>query len=112
MATYPLTRFSKGTDFVARESTLVDIASDGTPRGVITSAKVVYDVKLIHRFLTAAEASSLESFWSTYQADQIDVTWKSETYELYFLRRPVTRHLGGGWWSAECDLVGNRDDGG
>lgn len=112
MASYPNTTYDAGASRVTpRESVAVDASDGGTIRGVSTRAAEVYDLKLVHLGLSEAEAATLESFYNTNKVAQIDVTWRSVTYNCQFVSKPDVEPWQGALWSVTSTLVGKRSDG-
>jgi hypothetical protein len=85
-----------------------DLLADGTPI-VRTYATVDgYRFKLVHSYITYAQALSVEAVWAANRNDTIVLTWAMDglDYDVYFDGAPqIGRHEGGKWW-AKAEVVG------
>ncbi len=111
MASYPNTSYSPSSRVVPRESIAMDVASDGTLRGVVTATGEVYDVVLVHPFLTEAQAATIESFYTSNRTASVDVTWRGVTLACRFAGKPVVEPAGGVYWQVTSKLIGRKSDG-
>ena len=112
MAAYPNTDYDAGASRVEpRSSVSVDVADSGNVRGVSLRAVETYDLKLVHLGLSEAEAATIESFFTTNKTAQVDVTWRSVTYNCQFVIKPSVEPWHGALWQVTSTLVGKRSDG-
>lgn len=112
MAAYPNTVYDSAASRVSpRESVAVDVADSGNVRGVSLRAVEAYDLKLVHLGLSEAEAATIESFYVTNKALEVDVTWRSVTYNCQFTAKPSVDPWQGALWQVTSTLVGKRSDG-
>lgn len=111
MASYPTTEYHKGSQVLPRNNIALDVAEDGSVRGRKLHTKETYDVLLVHSYRTEAEANTLEDFYEGSPTQQVDVTWRSVTYNCYWAGKPAVEHDDGASWTVKCSLVGVRSDG-
>ena len=111
MASYPTTDYHKGSQVVPRTNIALDVAEDGTVRGRKLHTKETYDVVLVHSYQTEAEANTLEDFYEGAPTQQVDVAWRSVTYNCYWASKPVVEHDDAAFWRVTSVLVGVRSDG-
>lgn len=111
MATYPNTTYSPASRVTPREAIAMDVASDGTIRGRVISTGEVYDITLVHEYLSESDAQTLETFYGSNRVAQIDVTWRGDTYQCYFAGKPNVVSAGGVYWTVTSTLVGRLSDG-
>lgn len=111
MASYPNTRYSESSRVAPRESVAIDTASDGTLRGMIVTTGEVYDIKLVHQYLTETDAQTIETFYNNNRVASIDVTWRGDTYACLFARKPEVEPAGGVYWTVTSTLIGRLSDG-
>lgn len=112
MASYPTTTYHDGSQVVPRTNIALDVAEDGTVRGRKLHTKETYDVTLIHSYQTQAEAETIESFYEGAPTQQVDVTWRGDTYNCYWAGKPALENTDGALWKVTARLVGVRSDGG
>ncbi len=112
MASYPTSVFHKGSQVVPRNNIALDVAEDGSVRGRKLHTKETYDLTLIHSYQTQTAAETIESFYETSSTQQVDVTWRGDTYNCYWAGKPSLNNEGGALWNVTCRLVGVRSDGG
>lgn len=111
MAAYPSVAFAKGTQVVARNNVALDVAEDGTVRGRKLHTKETYDLALVHEYASETDANTVEDFYEGSPAQQVDVTWRSQTYNCYWAGKPVVEHADADLWTVTSRLVGVRSDG-
>ena len=112
MATYPNTSYDLASRVTPRPSVETDTSDGGTIRGRSLYAAEVYDITLVHKYLTEAEADTLEAFYASNKGVSVDVTWRGDTYNAIFKGKPDTTPEGGGLWTVTSRLDGKRSDGG
>ena len=112
MAAYPNTNFdADATHVTPRQSIEPDIASDGTVRGRVVSTKEVYDLTLVHKYVSESDAAAIETFYGSNRVAQVEVTWRSVTYNVYFKSKPRVEPFTGVLWTVTSELFGSRADG-
>lgn len=110
MPPFPNTAYSQDTQILAEPNVLLDKASDGTIRGRVLNAAEVYEVTLVHNNLTEAQANAIEDFYETDPTQEVNVTWRSVTYNCRWMGKPEIRHFRGATWTAISRLKGVRAD--
>jgi hypothetical protein len=106
MANYPsLTQTAEsGEDWI--DDNAIDRSVNGTAKGRIffTTKKRGFSIRHV---LTAAEKSTLASFYDTNRALYVTLTWAGDgaQYDCLFERPPQFRYLGAGLWDAEVRLL-------
>lgn len=111
MAAYPVTDFHAGSQVVARSNIALDVAEDGSVRGRKLHTKETYDVVLVHNYQTSTVANTIEDFYEGNPTQQVDVTWRSVTYNCYWSSKPLVENVNGALWRVTSVLVGVRSDG-
>jgi len=111
MASYPAVAFSKSSQVTPRSVIDLDVAEDGSVRGRKIHTKETYDVVLTHNYVDEATANTIEEFYEANPTQQVDVTWRSVTYNCWWASKPVVAHEEGGVWNVTSVLVGVRSDG-
>lgn len=108
MAAYPTLPTQRGSDpEPARGGLDIDRAEDGTARGRSWWAADKCQFKLVHPRLTAAERSTLDTFYAANRLVPFDYTSLSDgvTRTCIFAAAPAPKGEAGGRWTMTVELV-------
>lgn len=107
MPSYPsLPLLSKVTPINDRKT---DVSEAGTVRQVDLSAAQVYRVNVTHNYLTAAQRTTLQSFWATNKGVVVTVAaGDGHSYDCLFTNEPSVETVNGVFFDASVELTGNR----
>jgi hypothetical protein len=110
MAAYPDLPLAMNSRRRIINGTVSDMASDGTLWARNFHSQLVYEFTLIHIGMTAAQASTLEAFYTTNKANAITLTYKKDSaqYNCHFPIPPDIDHDKGQWWLAKTVLQGTK----
>lgn len=111
MAAFPNTAYSQDSQIEAMPNIALARAEDGSIRGRMLRSNETYDVRLVHNNLTETDANTIEDFYETDPTRQVEVTWRSVTYNCRWVSKPVIEHFQGDRWTAVSTLMGVRVDG-
>lgn len=111
MAAYPNTTYHKGSQVTPRTNIAMDAAEDGSVRGRKLHTKETYDLLLVHSYISATDANTIEDFYEANPVQQVDVTWRGVTYNCYWAGKPAVENAEGDRWNVNSRLVGVRSDG-
>ena len=93
---YPssLGQVKAGSDVIPQSGTRIDRASNGDVRGQILYSALRQVFKVIH-YLTAAQKTTLDTFYTTNAALEITFTWAidSAAYNCIFMDAPKYTHI-------------------
>lgn len=106
-AAYPFTSFSLGSERALISGRRVDMADDGTPRGLSLHTSPTYRFTLRHQRLSSANAATLDAFYSTNINAEIALTWTDgNNYTCIFGPAGANVTPNGVHWHAEVELIG------
>jgi len=112
MATYPSITLARSTRFKPRMGVDWETAVDGTFRGVSLHSVESYDITIDHLYMSNADATTLETFWSSNKYITWDIVWRGVTYNCYFTKKPFIWNVEGDLWSANVTAIGKQSGGG
>ena len=106
MAAYPSIGMRTVVSPVA--SIIIDTAVSGAVRGIDLSAEDVFEIEVIHPFISAADRNTIISFYNTNKAlivalDAAD----GNTYDVMFKARPTVEVINATWFTVTANMVGN-----
>jgi len=111
MASYPNTTYDEASRVTPRDSIAMDVASDGSIRSVVNTTGEVYDVTLVHAYLSESDAATIESFYASNRTASVDVSWRGVTFACRFTGKPTVDPAGGTYWKVTSKLIGRKSDG-
>lgn len=107
MASYPALRIDDGTEESWADDRMISRARSGAVKGRLLAAAKKRVFRVEHKYLSASDKDTLETFYDTNRALEFDFTLLGDTYTVIFGDkdglnfRPAT----GGQWSITLTLL-------
>lgn len=111
MADYPTSlKIENTTNISVRDGLEIDFAEDLTVYQRDTPAEPLYDIQVVHEYMTYSEVQTLMTFYATNRLLEFTFYYGPLTFTAKFAARPQVQHVKGGWWRADVSILGTQDD--
>jgi hypothetical protein len=107
MASYPGVPMALDSERQPISLTRLNVTGTGTVRGTNSQTRELFRFRVLHRYISQADAQSIYANWQANKALPVDLTWKDgNTYSVIYDGPPRVDRIKGGWWQAEASLTG------
>lgn len=110
MATYPVLNQSYESTVSPIDNNKVSTSADGTLRAKVTYSETVFELNVVHPFLSTTDKDSIITFYNTNKNLNFTFNLASESqdYTCIFKSQPEVQKISSSFWNVTMKAIGTQ----